>query len=340
MQQLFRAVILFALLASIRCPPNAGHNQQLESKQGDEMNVPATVQWVKILASHDCFSSISFGDDRHGIATGVDERFWLTSDGGNTWTEHSVRGEEIAAQGGANNLVRSAMTSPRHIYVLGQLEEAGSGILISLDGGKTWKIDQYPNSSLNGIDAVGDQIWVVGTINNVAAVLHSQDQKAWKQVWKGSNHQHLTDVDFIDANTGWAVGANGLILHTTDGGRTWYTQQAPRNENLESVAFADTKIGYIVGQGGVILHTADGGDTWSRQDSGIQLNLSNVVAVGLNTAWAVGQKGAVLYTKDGGQHWRRQGIGTEADIYAITINVNEVWIPTCDGIIVHSPMLQ
>jgi photosystem II stability/assembly factor-like uncharacterized protein len=28
----------------------------------------------------------------------------------------------------------------------------------------------------------------------------------------------LWGVSFIDANTGWAVGANGTILHTKNGG--------------------------------------------------------------------------------------------------------------------------
>jgi photosystem II stability/assembly factor-like uncharacterized protein len=31
----------------------------------------------------------------------------------------------------------------------------------------------------------------------------------------------LRGVDFFDANNGWMVGGYGLILRTTDGGKSW-----------------------------------------------------------------------------------------------------------------------
>ncbi|MEN1451047.1 WD40/YVTN/BNR-like repeat-containing protein, partial [Pseudomonas aeruginosa] len=34
----------------------------------------------------------------------------------------------------------------------------------------------------------------------------------------------LTSVHFPDANNGWAVGHDGVVLHSTDGGKTWSKQ--------------------------------------------------------------------------------------------------------------------
>ena len=34
----------------------------------------------------------------------------------------------------------------------------------------------------------------------------------------------LYDVQFINSNEGWAVGASGLIIHTIDGGEKWEQQ--------------------------------------------------------------------------------------------------------------------
>ena len=34
----------------------------------------------------------------------------------------------------------------------------------------------------------------------------------------------LTDVFFVDADRGWAVGDRGVIWHTDDGGRRWQLQ--------------------------------------------------------------------------------------------------------------------
>lgn len=324
----FLLTAMSCILLTISCQPSIMRSQRDQS---------AAATWARALTSHHSFVSISFGDERHGIVTGTDEHFWLTSDSGQTWTEHTIRGEEIAMQGGAQNLIESAMTPSGRIYVLGHLEDVGSGIFTSLDAGRTWKVDDYPNSSLNDVDVVGDQAWIVGTINNAAVVLHSNGQGAWQQIWRGSDQQYLTAVDFIDANTGWTVGADGLILHTTDGGHTWRVQQSPSEGNLEAVAFTDTRSGYAVGQGGVIFYTSDGGSTWSKQNSSTQANLLNVVAVNSNTAWAVGQRGTMLYTDDAGRHWHQRDFSTQADIYAVALKGNQVWIATSAGSVLRSP---
>lgn len=36
----------------------------------------------------------------------------------------------------------------------------------------------------------------------------------------------LKSVYFIDSNTGWVAGYNGLILNTTDGGTSWTHQNS------------------------------------------------------------------------------------------------------------------
>ena len=37
---------------------------------------------------------------------------------------------------------------------------------------------------------------------------------------------NLFGIHFLDENTGWISGQEGLILHTTDGGATWKQQKA------------------------------------------------------------------------------------------------------------------
>src|SRR5207237_770107 len=78
----------------------------------------------------------------------------------------------------------------------------------------------------------------------------------------------LLGVQFTDALTGWAVGAVGTIVHTSDGGATWSGQDSGANNNLGALDFTDALTGWAVGDRGTILHTSDGGATWSGQDSG------------------------------------------------------------------------
>ena len=37
----------------------------------------------------------------------------------------------------------------------------------------------------------------------------------------------LLDICFVSPNSGWAVGTNGTIIHTTSGGISWSLQENP-----------------------------------------------------------------------------------------------------------------
>ena len=69
----------------------------------------------------------------------------------------------------------------------------------------------------------------------------------------------LEAVTFSDAAHGWAVGAYGTILATTDGGAIWSAQNSGTTERLYGVAFSDATHGWAVGWNGTILATTDGG---------------------------------------------------------------------------------
>jgi len=313
-------------------------NDSGESPMVTERNDPvaASKPWRKVLTTDESFSSISFGDDLFGVATGTDERFWVTENGGVSWSERTIRGKDPAGLGGAYSLAKARITSSGNLHALGHLEEVGSAIFTSVDRGKTCTVAYYANASLNGIDSIEDQTWIVGTIKSAPVVLHSKRGGQWTEIWKGTSQQYLSSVDFIDSHLGWSAGAKGLILHTVDGGHNWQIQQASSEANHESVGFADAKNGYVVGQMGTIFHTADGGNTWERQNGGTQATLTDVVAISSSEAWVVGQKGTVLHTNDAGQHWYELSIGTRADIYAITIKRGEIWVVTADGTILKS----
>jgi photosystem II stability/assembly factor-like uncharacterized protein len=63
----------------------------------------------------------------------------------------------------------------------------------------------------------------------------------------------LLDVKFVDALEGWAVGDEGTILHTTDGGRRWQNERSPTTHALERIFFTDRTHGWAVGFGGTII---------------------------------------------------------------------------------------
>ena len=69
-------------------------------------------------------------------------------------------------------------------------------------------------------------------------------------------------MQFDPSGLGWIVGKFGLILHSSDGGKSWGEQRSETSKPLTAVSFANDRDGFIVGAGGTILATTDGGKTW------------------------------------------------------------------------------
>ena len=127
----------------------------------------------------------------------------------------------------------------------------------------------------------------------------------------------LTDVFFIDADTGWITGENGLLMSSKDGGRSWQQVETNLDCRLESVWFVDSEIGYVVGgyyqphnhrSVGVILKTVDAGKTWVRDRNLTLPRLRKVHFSDTRTGWALGDGSpmypvGVFYTHDGGRSW-------------------------------------
>ena len=72
----------------------------------------------------------------------------------------------------------------------------------------------------------------------------------------------LSGICFVDAKTGWAVGEDGVILHTADGGKSWAAASAITNS---AVSFVNRQTDWSVGSRGTILHSDDGGKHWNCQ---------------------------------------------------------------------------
>src|SRR5580700_299547 len=76
------------------------------------------------------------------------------------------------------------------------------------------------------------------------------------------------------AESMFAVGDNGTIVRTMDGGATWVQISSGTNAALNGASFAEANTGIAVGSAGAILRTTDGGATW--------IQLPSITTVALN----------------------------------------------------------
>lgn len=119
----------------------------------------------------------------------------------------------------------------------------------------------------------------------------------------------ISSIHFVNANTGWAVGDAGLILHTQDGGQRWQPQYAGVTQDLFDVQFIDANTGWAIGKQNIILHTADGGQAWQSQTTPLgATDLAGLFFLDALNGW-VGLADGVLKTTDGGATWVKTGSG-------------------------------
>ncbi len=82
-------------------------------------------------------------------------------------------------------------------------------------------------------------------------------------VESGTVTSNLRCVTFVDSTTGYAAGASGTIIKTTDAGASWRVVRSGDAYDFRGVSFSDASHGWVVSLTGQVLKTTDAGETWT-----------------------------------------------------------------------------
>jgi gliding motility-associated-like protein len=136
----------------------------------------------------------------------------------------------------------------------------------------------------------------------LAHLLHGQCG-TWQAATSAST-QNLNAVHFPDSLRGWAVGRNGTIIATTNGGANWSAPQSTgTTEILYGVHMVNSTLGWAVGAGGTVLKTTNG-TSWALQNNlGTDADLFDIWFSDTNNGLIVGSCGTLLRTTNGGTTW-------------------------------------
>jgi len=171
--------------------------------------------------------------------------------------------------------------------------------------------------------------------------------KTWKAMDVPGTGFTLTAITFSDSQHGWAVGSNGLIIRTRDGGKTWELLKRPtrtgdnvRVSDLHAVHFANSSVGYVAGHkrygnktsdevwGSIeIFCTRDGGDSWRQcYKENEPSSVFQIVTVSESEAFAVLDGVRLIKTDDLGNTWRQVPLSSK-NVFSIAFAPNGVgWI--------------
>ncbi|NMB81939.1 MAG: T9SS type A sorting domain-containing protein [Ignavibacteria bacterium] len=137
-----------------------------------------------------------------------------------------------------------------------------------------------------------------------------------------------------------AVGWDGTVITTTNGGANWVKQNSGISETLYSLHLFDFQNAIACGMNGKVYRSTNAGTSWtsiSIPNSANYNNLFRIRFINNNIGWFVGEYGTVYKTTNGGSTWTQQTSNAFHSLFSIfPLNENIAWIVGGGGTILKT----
>jgi photosystem II stability/assembly factor-like uncharacterized protein len=139
------------------------------------------------------------------------------------------------------------------------------------------------------------------------------------------NINTLAKSSFINQDTGWIAGSNGIILNTNNGGLSFSQQNSGTSQYISSISFLDEFNGFAAGgdSSGIVLKTINGGITWTPELNNIEKQRA-LYFFNKDMGFVAGDSGIMRKTTDAGQSWNIINTGFNFSIYDIQFVDNNI----------------
>ncbi|RZD38247.1 MAG: hypothetical protein CXT75_01715 [Methanobacteriota archaeon] len=268
--------------------------------------------WDQVPISTDNdFNDVIALNETSALVVGENGKIYQTLDYGANWSEEDS----------------GVIQDLNAIEFNNQVIVAGDSGTVLVNNGDSW-ID----NSIEGAGNLYDlSIPYFDSLANSVIFVSGTGGEIWK--WNNSSWEDLSNftgttndiyaIDFVNENEGFAVGADGLIIATIDGGKSWEIRESP--EKFKELSFYDVIIfGYqgnpisalIVGENGTIIQSSGTGPTaigyiWKvpSEKSHPTNTTSTIKSISGSSRfkfWIVGDDNFVALTEDGGNSFYNQ----------------------------------
>lgn len=211
----------------------------------------------------------------------------------------------------------------------------GGTILHSSDGGETWSL-QFDGNDANrqylawSKQRVGRLEQALAEVEDEARLeeleLDLEDARfavedATNAIDIGPADPFL-DVRFLDASSGFAVGAYGMLYRTDNGGSDWNIAIAgidnPYRYHYYALAVDAEGRLYLSGEAGLLYYSSDSGGSWERVDDLYDGSLFGIAAHA-GQLYTYGLRGHVFRSMDGGVSWEEFDNSERYSLYGGTL---------------------
>ena len=231
------------LFSVIRSPSGAVYAIGFEGNFLRSYNGGDTWQYEQLR--YESYKAIAFSDAAHAQAVGGisferGDAMWIDSAG--HISAHDSLGYEL------NDIV---LLPSGHGY------RSGYGVMqYTTDGGRSWQWSELRNDNYTALDVHSPQTaHACGGEGSICATWDGG--KTWETLRNGNDLTHpkyrLQDILFSDADHGYAVGEQGVVIYTDDAGHHWSELEHFTDEALHGIARCAN---------GDLIVCGEGGDLW------------------------------------------------------------------------------
>ncbi len=155
-----------------------------------------------------------------------------------------------------------------------------------------------------------------------------------------------SDIEFINADTGYMVSDFARVYRSINGGETWDIVFENEDWQFATLDFVTSEEGWIAGNIGSgdsvrILHTADAGQNWEIQLTAPPSGLAPSVDLHFlddQKGWFVNRTNLIYKTEDGGENWTSYPIAQDGNAYCrriFFINDTLGWAASTDNATIY-----
>ena len=236
------------------------------------------------------------------MAVGENGKIFTTSNSGTNWSE--------SESGTINDL-----NSIDFLDVVIVIGDAG---IVLVNEGSSW-ID---NSISNASNLYDVSVVSYSSFNDSLIFVSGMNGEIWK--WSNGSwidlsgatgvNSDIYGIDFVNETHGIAVGEDGLIIVTENGGLSWEPSDIPESVNglsFYDVAFINPIRAFVAGENGTFMRSSGTGDSsigynWVVWDTGSTSTIKAISYSSINKVWIVGDNNFIALTKDGGKSFFNQ----------------------------------
>lgn len=174
-------------------------------------------------------------------------------------------------------------------------------ILRTTNGGTNWELKQLAQQLNFEAIAYADNTWYLSEWYYGKVLKSTNTGLSWDTTY--TNVYGITELQFINANTGFGVCKYLSFIKTTDGGANWIATQPFGSQNW-ALHFIDENTGFAGGMR--VYKTTNGGTSWDSVTFGYNLHYyaESINFINNSTGFIAGNS-VILKTTNTGTNWER-----------------------------------